>query len=875
MSSTRIATRAVAALAAAFGMIVGLATPSVASPSKTTTTDGQSYNGLALTPPMGWNDWSYYQCNIDENLILQQGRALVSSGLAAKGYDTVTTDDCWMARSRAADGTLQADPAKFPHGMAWLGAQLHTLGLKFGIYEDEGTSTCGGYPGTWGHEVQDADTFASWGVDYVKLDGCNVPSVAGQTRAQTYEQAYTKFSNALLDTGRDIVFSDSMPAYFQGTGDWYDTIDTATHISNLWREGTDVVLGQGANKWSSILHNYSYNVPLERFAGPGHWNDPDFLIAGDSGLTTDEMQSQMTLWAEMAAPLISSTDLTELSPAALAILGNRDIIAVDQDQLGVQGSIVASGSDYDVLAKPLAGGDVSVVLFNKADTAQTIQTTTDATGVPSAHDYELTDLVSKQQTETAGVIAASVPPHGTVMYRVHPGGAKVAPAVAVHLNQPSFSAGQPSTVTAVVTDNGTAGVDSGSVDLSVPDGWSVQPSSVAFMRIPTAGSATVRFQVVAAAPPPGRSVHTLIATTHYRSRGIDATATGRVDVVTDTPYQHLADAFNNVAITDESDPTPGNFDGGGNSYSAQALAAAGATPGATIDHDGVAFTWPDVPAGKPDNVTASGQEFTMSGSGELAVLGSASGLNQIATVTVTYTDGSTSQAQLGLPNWCCDNPHHYGTTPVLVTDHRDTQNGPANFGINYDVFYNTVPLDEGKTVAKVTLPNAPALHIFAMAVKPLVAAPPTSDVYASDLEWRQTTNGWGPVERDHSLGENQWGDGNAITLHGVVYPKGLGTAPFAGTPGTVDYDLGGNCTSLTATIGLDDEEPSRGSVGFAVIADGATVFSSGVFKPGTAPQTIDVPLSGAQHVELQTNDGGDGDGNDHGDWANAQFHCGG
>jgi hypothetical protein len=823
---------------------------------------------------MGWNDWSYYQCNIDESLILQQGRALVSTGLAAKGYNTVTTDDCWMAGSRAADGSLQADPAKFPHGMAWLGQQLHGLGLKFGIYEDEGTRTCGGYPGTWDHEQQDANTFASWGVDYVKLDGCNVPSVAGQTRAQAYEQAYTKFSNALLATGRDMVFSDSMPAYFQNTGDWYDTIETASNISNLWREGTDVVLAQGANKWSSILHNYSYNVPLGRYAGPGHWNDPDFLIAGDSGLTTDEMQSQMTLWAEMAAPLISSTDLTKLNPAALAILGNHDIIAVDQDKLGAQGSVVASGSNYDVLAKPLANGDVSVVLFNKADTAQTIQTTADSAGVPAARDYQLTDLVTKQRTETAGIIAAGVPPHGTVIYRVHAGAAKVAPAAAVYLNQPTFTAGQPSTVTVVVADNGSSAIDSADVELSAPDGWSVQPNRVDIARIPAAGTAGVHFQVVPTAPPPGRTVHTLAATVHYVSRGISATASGRVDVVTDTPYRNLADAFDNVAITDESDTAPGNFDGGGDSYSAQALAAAGATPGATINHDGVAFTWPNVPAGKPDNVAASGQEITMSGSGELAVLGSASGLNQIATVTMTYTDGSTSQAQLGLPNWCCDNVHHYGTTPVIVTDHRDTPAGPANYGINYDIFYNTVPFDAGKTVAKVTLPNAPALHIFAMEIKPLAAAPPTADVDASDLQWAGTTNGWGPVERDHSLGENQWGDGNAITLHGTVYAKGLGTAPFPGTPGTIDYDLGGNCTSLTATVGLDDEEPSRGSVGFAVVADGATVFSSGVFRPGTAPQNIDVPLAGARQVELQTNDGGDGDGNDHGDWADAQFHCG-
>src|SRR5689334_15472278 len=166
MSPFRIARRIGGALLLCLGLFAGLASVAAAAPSQPA---ASSYNGLALTPPMGWNDWSYYQCNIDENLILAQGRALVRTGLAAKGYDTVTTDDCWMGGSRASDGSLQADPTKFPHGMAWLGQQLHALGLKFGIYEDEGTRTCGGYPGTWGHEQQDADTFASWGVDYVKL----------------------------------------------------------------------------------------------------------------------------------------------------------------------------------------------------------------------------------------------------------------------------------------------------------------------------------------------------------------------------------------------------------------------------------------------------------------------------------------------------------------------------------------------------------------------------------------------------------------------------------------------------------------------------------------------------------------------------------
>lgn len=171
-----------------------------------------AYNGLSATPPMGWNDWSYYQCDINEKLILDQAKALVTSGLAKDGYNTVTIDDCWPAHTRAADGQLQADPTKFPDGMAYVADQVHKLGLKFGIYEDAGTTTCGGYPGSWGHFQQDADTFAKWGVDYVKLDGCNLPNVPGQTEEQTYKEAYTDMSKALVATGRPIVFSASAPA---------------------------------------------------------------------------------------------------------------------------------------------------------------------------------------------------------------------------------------------------------------------------------------------------------------------------------------------------------------------------------------------------------------------------------------------------------------------------------------------------------------------------------------------------------------------------------------------------------------------------------------------------------------------------------------
>ncbi len=397
---------------------LALATPAALPGAPATHHNG--YQGLAATPPMGWNDWSYYQCGINEKLILDQGRALVRSGLAAKGYNTVTTDDCWMTKDRDTSGNLVSDPRKFPDGMAYVGRRLHAMGLRFGIYEDAGTQTCGGYAGSWQHYRADAALFAKWGVDYLKLDGCNVPSVPGQSDEETYRQAYAGMSQALRDSGRKIVFSESAPAYFQGTSDWYTVLGWVARYGNLWREGTDIALGQdsGAAKWKSLLGNYDYNAPLGRYAGPGHWNDPDFLLVGDSGLTADEAQTQLTLWAEMAAPLISSTDLTRLSPQALAILGNRDIIAVDQDRLGVQATRVVHTDTHDVLTRPLANGDRAVVFLNRGDTPLTISASADTLGFGDAQHLRGQDLVTKRTSRYRGSVTVRVRPHATVMLRL-------------------------------------------------------------------------------------------------------------------------------------------------------------------------------------------------------------------------------------------------------------------------------------------------------------------------------------------------------------------------------------------------------------------------------------------------------------------------
>ncbi|MEY9874255.1 alpha-galactosidase [Streptacidiphilus sp. MAP12-33] len=679
------------------------------------------YPNFAPTPPMGWNDWSYYQCGINEQTILGNAHALVSSGLAKKGYDTVTIDDCWMAQQRDANGELVANPTLFPHGMAYVGQQLHKLGLKFGIYEDAGTSTCGGFPGSLDHWQQDADLFASWGVDYVKLDGCNVPTKPGETDEQSYRDTYAAMSAALLNTHRRIVFSISAPAYFQGEANWDSVIRWSAQYGNLWREGADIALGQdtGADKWASIDYNYGYNVGLAALQRPGRWNDPDFLLAGDSGLSRDEIQSQVSLWAMMAAPLISSTDLTHLSPAALAVLGNRDVIAVDQDRLGVQGRIVQHGTGYDVLSKPLANGDRAVALFNSSDTAQTITTTAARAGLRSAAGYRLENLVTHQVTATTGVIAADVPPHATVLVRVHPGaGRGLAPATTVSWHDVS-TARQPGRYRITLADHGAVALTDASVHVSGPAGWTVSPSTLRLPRVAAGGSASATVTVRGPEGAPGTTVTTLDATARYRagSARTDSVA-GERTIVQVVPFPSLAAAFDNVGATSESATTAGNFDGGGDSYSTEALAKAGVTPGATVSANGLSFTWPSAAPGTADNVSTSGQEITLTGKGStLGFLGAEAGFVS-GTVTVTYTDGTTSTGQLGFPNWCCAPTDAYGAKTAFTTDHRNTPTGPANFGISYGVFTNTVPLTPGKTVQAVTLPDAPAIHVFALTIQP-------------------------------------------------------------------------------------------------------------------------------------------------------------
>jgi alpha-galactosidase len=484
--------------------------------------------------------------------------------------------------------------------------------------------------------------------------------------------------DALRQTGRPIVFS---------LCEWGENKpwEWASDVGHLWRTTGDISDG-----YTSMLAIAKQNWVLADFAGPGHWNDPDMLEVGNGLMTDVEYQSHFSLWSIMAAPLLIGTDLRKASPSTLAMLSNRDVIAIDQDPLGAQGKPIRTTNGLNVLVKPLQNGDKAVLLFNEGEVTSRITTTAAEIGLPSSAGYKVRDLWAHTDRETAGTIAATVPPHGSAMFRVSADRQwlRYAPAVDSAASAPTVYAGalpltlpgKASSVTTTVTNSGRLPAIDVRSTLSAPAGWSVQRSS---------------------------SPTTLVLPTN-RSFSTKWTVT----------------------------------------------APAGVKPG----------LYP-------------------------------------LTVKAAYQPGGTSEYTLN----------------VAVPD-------PA----------------------------------------------PTAPAYLSDLPWLRTTNGWGPVERDHSNGEANGGDGNTITINGVKYAKGLG----AHAPSYIEFYVNGKCTSVTADVGVDDEQGVDGSANFEVWADGTKVTDSGKLTNLMPSKPLEANISGATLVRLITADGGDGNSNDHGDWANAHITCG-
>jgi alpha-galactosidase len=369
---------------------------------------------IAATPPMGWNSWNRFQGSVSDSVIRQTADELVASGMAAAGYQYVVIDDTWQV-SRDATGAIVADPARFP-SMKALADYVHGKGLKLGLYSDRGTQTCGGRPGSYGHETADARTYASWGIDYLKYDNCS-PG-AGRDNDTAMRDDYKRMGDALRATGCPLVFSLSAWWFYS----WEPT------VGNLWRTTTDIT-----DDWASVMSlldknggdtsryaDASYGPPgIAANAGPGHWNDPDMLEVGNGGLTATEDRAHFSLWAIMAAPLIAGNDVRTMSETTRETLTNAEVIAVDQDARGQQGRPVSASTTLEVWAKALSGTSTyAVVLLNRTAAEAAITVTWPSLGIAST-TASVRDLWAHADLgSVTDHYTATVPAHGVAMLRV-------------------------------------------------------------------------------------------------------------------------------------------------------------------------------------------------------------------------------------------------------------------------------------------------------------------------------------------------------------------------------------------------------------------------------------------------------------------------
>jgi alpha-galactosidase len=371
-------------------------------------------NGLALTPPMGWNSWNKFHCNVSEDLIKSMADGMVASGMKDAGYQYVVIDDCWQV-SRDENGNIVPDPQHFPSGMKALGDYIHSKGLKFGIYSDAGEKTCAGRPGSMGHEFQDALMYAKWGVDYLKYDWCH-------TGKRDAEEAYATMRDALKAAGRPILFS---MCEWGTAKPWL----WAAGTGNLWRTTGDIDdHWEGKKKWPDggccslgMLDILDLQVGLESFAGPGHWNDPDMLEVGNGGMTTSEYRAHFSLWCIINAPLIAGNDLRIMAPEIKEILTNKEVIAINQDPLGRQASRAWKEGALEVWAKRLKDGSRAVLLLNRGASEAEITAAWTILGYPDHLSASVRDLWShKDLGKFTAKFSARVPSHDVVVVTVKP-----------------------------------------------------------------------------------------------------------------------------------------------------------------------------------------------------------------------------------------------------------------------------------------------------------------------------------------------------------------------------------------------------------------------------------------------------------------------
>ncbi|MCX6328883.1 MAG: glycoside hydrolase family 27 protein [Bacteroidia bacterium] len=312
----------------------------------------QKFDQLAKTPPMGWNSWNKYHCDVSEALIMQMADAMVSSGMKDAGFEYIVIDDCWQI-ARDENGEIVADKDRFPHGMKYVADYVHSKGLKFGIYSCAGKLTCQKRPGGLGHEYQDARTYTRYGVDYLKYDWCN-------SSTQDAKSSYANMRDALYAAGRPIVFSI---CEWGSNKPW----EWAGDVGHLWRTTGDI-----GDSWNSMINIFNQQKDLARYAGPGHWNDPDMLEVGNGGMTYEEYKTHFSLWCMLASPLMAGNDLQNMTPETKSILLNKEIIALDQDSLGRQAVCYRDNGDYQIWIKALAKNEKAICLLNKSDEKKSV-----------------------------------------------------------------------------------------------------------------------------------------------------------------------------------------------------------------------------------------------------------------------------------------------------------------------------------------------------------------------------------------------------------------------------------------------------------------------------------------------------------------------
>jgi alpha-galactosidase len=365
-------------------------------------------NDLAARPPMGWNSWNHFNRNVDDASVRAQADAMVSSGMRDAGYTYINIDDTWEGE-RDAKGNIQTNN-KFPD-MKALADFVHSKGLKIGIYSSPGAKTCAKFEGSLGHEVQDAQTYAAWGIDYLKYDLCGLREQmkAAPTPEAAHKimiDAYVRMRDALRSTGRPIVYS--LCQYGEdAVWEWGPEVG-----GNLWRTTGDIT-----DKYARMAEIGFSQAGLARFAGPGHWNDPDMLEVGNGGMTADEYRTHMSLWAILAAPLLAGNDLSTMTAETVDLLTNRGVIAVDQDSAGKQGDRVSAEGPIEVWARPLADGSKAVGIFNRHPSALTARVDLNSVGFTGA--VKARDLWQKKDLgEIKGQYVVKIPAHGVVFLKV-------------------------------------------------------------------------------------------------------------------------------------------------------------------------------------------------------------------------------------------------------------------------------------------------------------------------------------------------------------------------------------------------------------------------------------------------------------------------